>query len=757
MIATGLLLFTTVAVSVSQTPIAPGIYLTQNQGFCSPGVVQEYTKPAWEQPPGLKLWGSFCEKRDRDTGVAETSTFPAPQRFAIYLAGYLSQTGLSLEIENLNKRSKLAITPSFISAEQWYRFEVRLPDTWRDDPVRLVARDNTTEQKGWLAFSEPIPSTGAIIGFAEGGQLFLRTLLYFTLTLMPCLAFGAFAIRKGFDDELMAGLLQLAGLGACGYLSFWIWLAGPKPGHLFSLLLPILSAAWFAREYLRLDAEGRRTIKQLLTPLALVGASSLLIVSDGFLYGALETPFYAAAKRFSHVLPPDNRIPYLFAEGVRDHHVPRPLISDYLSSDRPPLQTGLVLSQYPYLNRPRELGYTVHGVIVQSLWIFGAWLLLTAFGLDRRAVTLALAVCLFSGFVFLNSFYVWPKLLAAAYILSALAILITPKAALLKNSKTLCIVTGALIALSMLSHGGSAFAFIGAALTAPVLRIRIPLKSLLLVVVAAGLMYLPWTLYQRFYDPPGNRLTKMHLAGVGIYHADPRPFGKTLIGAYKALTPPQIIANKTANVQKMFESSVRFWIELTHLVTHIREPDSRAWISAAIRGWMYHGFVICLGFLAIGPFALLIGIFRQRRTREWRAAGLLWVFTALTLAVWCLLMFGPGTTIIHQGTYATVLLGYVASILALWALSPRLAVAIGCCQVLLNVLLYVVLLYPPAAGGLLAEPPPLLTCALLAAASLVCVVWLFVKLSRADAPAETLPRMRQEFAVALSPGDRAVH
>ncbi len=39
---------------------------------------------------------------------------------------------------------------------------------------------------------------------------------------------------------------------------------------------------------------------------------------------------------------------------------------------------------------------------------------------------------------------------------------------------------------------------------------------------------------------------------------------------------------------------------------------------------------------------------------------------------WCFLMFKPGSTVIHQGTYALVLVFLAASVLTLWALSPSL-------------------------------------------------------------------------------------
>lgn len=750
-VALVLLLAHAAAASTGQAAIEPNIYLTQNRGFCSPGTFG-HIKLLPGRPPDLKEWGSFCEQGDNGTGAAETSPFTAPQRIRLYLAGYASKPGLSLELENPAKASRLPIVPRSDAGEQWVRYEVRLPASWKGDSVRLVARDDATGPQGWFAFTEPVSSSGATVESGAAIRLLLRTLLYFVLTIFPALAIGTFAIRRGVCDLVLIGLLELAAMGASGYLGFCLFLIAPKLGHLFSFLFPIVCGMWFAWNYRRLGVSGRRIVSHLFPPLALTGTASLLILSAGFMYGGIDTPSATAAKRFSHILPGDNNISFEFAEALKGGHIPK-LQARWLSSDRPPLQTGLVLSESTYISRPRELGYTIISVILQSLWIFAAWLLLSAFDVNARAIALVLAVSLLSGFVFLNSFFVWPKLLAAAYILAALAILLTPKYVLLRNSKIAGISVGAMLALAMLSHGGSGFAILGLALTMAILRRRVPLKSLLLIVVTAAILYTPWTLYQRFCDPPGNRLLKMHLAGVD--DVDPRSFSQTLIDSYHALTPKQIVDNKVANVRRLFENSSQFWIETTHLITHIRDRDSCAWIAAAMRGWMFFCFVVNLGFLAVGPFALLIGIRRQYRSPEWRASIIMWVFIAVTAAVWCALMFGPGTTVIHQGTYAIVLLGYAGSILAIWAVSRFVALFVGCLQVLLSVLLYDVFMQPAPSNGLLAEPPLLLGFLMLFAMSLICLSWLLLALSRTTIDGRA--RMYQELAIPLSAGDRALH
>ena len=52
-------------------------------------------------------------------------------------------------------------------------------------------------------------------------------------------------------------------------------------------------------------------------------------------------------------------------------------------------------------------------------------------------------------------------------------------------------------------------------------------------------------------------------------------------------------------------------------------------------------------------------------------------------------MFGPGTTVIHQGTYLTVILAIAASYLVFWLLHPVLAGVLACFHIICNVVLFI--------------------------------------------------------------------
>ena len=144
---------------------------------------------------------------------------------------------------------------------------------------------------------------------------------------------------------------------------------------------------------------------------------------------------------------------------------PRPLASDWLSSDRPPLQTGMVLWVYPYTRGTRELLYQTAATILQLTFLAGLWAYLEAAKVSRKAMALALATTFVSGFVILNSFYTWPKLLPVAFLFILPAYLFTDRFSSVRADWRVGASVGAAAGLAMLCHGGSAFALLGIALT----------------------------------------------------------------------------------------------------------------------------------------------------------------------------------------------------------------------------------------------------------------------------------------------------
>lgn len=517
--------------------------------------------------------------------------------------------------------------------------------------------------------------------------------------MIPCFAAASFAAWRGARNEIVLGLVGLAGIAAAGYVAFWLWFLSPPVGHAISFLMPIFGIGWMLWSGRKLDAPARAAVKSLALPASLVLCAASLVLSAGFVYGGTDKPLETPWTRFSHRLPPDNMLPFLLAEEVRVGHVYKPFFEGGHSSDRPPLQAGIALSQYPFLPRPRALGYACLGAILQSLWIYAVWLLLRAFGMQPGVITLALLVTLFSGFTFLNTFFVWPKLLAAAFMIAfSTTLLVEGFAANLARAVPLMILSGALLAFGLLSHGASAFALIGMILAAAALRCRLPLKSVGMICAAAFVVYLPWLLYQRLFDPPGDALLKLHLAGID--HPGSGPFLPALAAAYSAITPNIFLQNKIANARWAFDYERQFWgysLDLLFAAWHGRTTEAAS-SAVALRSLAFFHFVPNLGLLVTGALAFTAGISKRFRSAAWRVSARLWLLLFCILIPWCLLMFKPESTSIHQGTYVAVLLAFVAAILALWSVAPWLAIIVGALQITFNVVVYAPYMQDPSAA-----------------------------------------------------------
>jgi hypothetical protein len=227
-------------------------------------------------------------------------------------------------------------------------------------------------------------------------------------------------------------------------------------------------------------------------------------------------------------MAPDNVIPRLFADRIAGGGSMRPLLlGDWHTSDRPPLQTGIVLLQYPLYGN-RDLGYQLLGTIAQVSWVVALWALLRARGFGHSRILAVVLIVAATGFMFFSNIYVWPKLLAASLCLCALANLVSRHRA--DRRPIAGVYAGVAVAMAMLAHGGTVFSVLalvpfGFGLLQPRFR-----RALLIGGAVALGLYLPWVLYQHYVDPPGDRLIKWHLAG--IIPVDPRSASRAVLDQY---------------------------------------------------------------------------------------------------------------------------------------------------------------------------------------------------------------------------------
>lgn len=350
-----------------------------------------------------------------------------------------------------------------------------------------------------------------------------------------------------------------------------------------------------------------------------------------------------ASARFGVALPNDNVLPRYLADRFYDpavtlRSVGGSLEGIYLTSDRPPLQSTALMALWTLVPSYRLTTYQVFGTLCQIGWMPALCALSTALGLDRRTRSFVLAAVACSGFTLLNTLYPWPKLLSGWLFLGALAMWLLRDPAAVERRSVRAALGGALLALSALSHGGVAFSL----LLLPALpwlvarsghgETRRNWRATAGGVLVFFAVLAPWMAYQRFVDPPGNRLVKWHLAGVE--KVDPRGVGQALVDQYGSTPIGTLASARWVNLREQwltFEAAPR--------------SDWRTWLQ-----WQqFFHLIPALDTLAIGLLALLAvpGAHRLR--------ALVW-YALLTWVLWILLMFMPSSALVHQGSYGNVLL-----------------------------------------------------------------------------------------------------
>jgi hypothetical protein len=532
-----------------------------------------------------------------------------------------------------------------------------------------------------------------------GGELLWILAVHLVLTALPGVAAALTAARQGVRNLPLLLAISLAASGAVAMLSFWAYYAEPVLGETLSYLVVFGSVgltAW-ALYGGRLDSG---LLRQLATPLALWILGSAFLVALGFLHGGTDQSLGMAMTRFSPGMPNDNAIPYFFGEWFFEHghRDPPPLFSgDWLSSDRPPLQSGYLLAQRPFGPHHRELQYQVLGVVLQQLWIVGLWALLLAARVGRLTRGLAMVTVLVSDVAIVNGFFVWPKLLPAGLLLAAAALVATPLWPQLRGNRWAAVLVGALFALAMLGHGSSIFGIVPLALVAAYRGL--PSWRWVGIALLVGVVLLaPWSAYQRWGDPPGDRLIKWQLAGV--IDLDGRGAGETLIDSYREAGVGGTLHNKAENFV-VISGGGPMAEHVSEGVTALGDGDFKQ-VVEDLRNIFFFNLLPSMGLLLLAPVAMLLGRRRGRlNPREWSFALTCFAIFAIGVVFWALTLFGneAARTVIHQGSLLLPVLGLCGAVVGLRAAFPRFAIYFAAAAALLMLAVYVPAFAPPPGSG----------------------------------------------------------
>jgi hypothetical protein len=514
--------------------------------------------------------------------------------------------------------------------------------------------------------------------------------------LLPGVGLTLIEQRRRTLEPLQFAAVTLVNSALVAYVVFWPYLVSARFGKAISLFVALGTVAVIVREFLARRIEIVR-LRELGVCALLMTLVAIAYSAIGHLYHYSSDPVIQAQQRFVD-LPPDNFIPYVFA-GRLYHSVPvRPwLFGEWKSSDRPPLAVGATLFQIPlWKEQQRVIHYQNLGVFLQSMWIAALWIVLKSAQVPRRVIAVTCAFCVASPAFLLFTFFIWPKFLAAGLFIICLYFLRVVQRETTKCTSFDIAFAGTALALGFLSHPGVAFTAIGLAVFLLIRRTLPPFQRSLGGVVLLLVLVAPWILYQKFYDPPGDRLIKWHLAGVR--EIDSRSFPRALMDAYTTTPPRQIIQAKISNFETLWGRGPIG--SASHMLVQKNGLDAKQLLAEYVNSNFFYVLqatgVLNAGFLVLLFLPMYLKKIKQNAALD--GAISLLVLSLLSLIVWCLMMFGPSGTLLHEGSLATFILLDVALAAILTIIAPKLSYVLLALQIFLLFPLYVVA-RPFLAGG----------------------------------------------------------
>ncbi len=656
--------------------------------------------------------------------------FAAPGVLGLFLSGDYKgvDNRLFVKLEGTRHWRELYVSHS---SDDWILFRWPLPADWEGRKVRVIARLGEMTPGVWVGVSAPV-SCSWLSTFAQqlaSHAMLPIFLLHFILFLLPGLLISYYLklhLRLGEAYTLITGV----GLSALlGYCAFWAYFAQQQYGVIFSVAILSAAAIVFAASLLRRDFRDFLLGVDVAVPTLLMLLVGVLYIALLLSMGSTSSAHDLARGRFITVVHGDNAFPMIFSEGLyRGLKLGPVRLGNFLSSDRPPLQAGLLLMQRPLMGIIpgfKEFQYQVLGTVAQVSWVPAVWTICRLARLPLPRLALVFCFCTFSGFFLFNSVHVWPKMLAGALTVLAVCCVLERPRADQRHSYSRLLVIGGAVALGLLSHGGSVFPSL-LLLALLVLPGRFPgLGRVLAGIAVFACLMGPWVAYQKLYDPPGNRLVKWHLGGVK--NTDDRSSLAAITEAYRSISPQEVVQHKLANF------SALVWQEGDRVDGYGFIDRGDISMASVLRSQEFLHVFWALGLLNLGWLLLAASLKVARLRRKgfaWARGSL--VFSLCALLLWTLAMFGPGTTHIFQGSHATMILlftGLAMMVTSVHRLLSYLLVAAGAA---LFAWVWVFTTPPRPPSDILAVPD--LTMIGLAALALAALVALLVKVSRLSPP-----------------------
>ena len=580
---------------------------------------------------------------DANTGSFSFGPFEVKQTLELFVAGWPGEPGRSLNIKRDSDGAILSLSTRSAPGFNWVRLRWDLPASWQGVKLHLQAEDHAQGPGGWVGVSRPLKTSWQ---FSEAIKLLALQTLAWLILLLPGMACCTLLGEKDTAHRLV---VTLVGSALCAYATFFVTFSNPMAGYIAASIILSLSLGILL---VRAGKTVRLLQEREYSPILLFSLAAAVLACLGcFMYGGIESPTGIPLNRVLFGLPSDPLIPLQHAKLLVSGAPLHPFMLDWLTSDRPPLQAGLSLLGRPLIDS--DLGYICIGIAAQSWVWLGLWVFMRRLGTSLRSASIVLGISLFSGFFFLNTFFCWPKLLPAAFLLCSAGLLWGRDR---KDPVPLpaAVMAGICAALALLGHGGSIFGLLAMIVVYLATRRRLNKALLLAPAIAAFLTMSPWFAYQKFYDPPGDRLIKYHLAGREAI--DPRPSLTVIAEAYRQTPTEVIVVNKLRNLQnQLFDRAD--WFNNTCIAAGLllenKPLEAFTLFGRASREAGFYHYGQTLGPLLLGLLGLPWLLWKRGASSDAHVARISALLCLSSAVIWALMMFPRDSAIMHQSSYFT--------------------------------------------------------------------------------------------------------
>jgi len=513
--------------------VDPPAALVKADGWQTVGVFPELTGklPPLQAPPELAddpnfvTWSNWSPNGGTK-GTVTSAPFQAPEFIAVPYArggmrGYSETDQILIQCVDSGATLTVASAQTF---GEWMVAYLEIPRNFCSSSVWLVAVSMAMSRDDYLGVATPFSVSRAVYyahaGFGAKGLVALATWSAFCLILLAVCCINTMSGAR--FDSFGVGVI---GIGAAGMLVFAGGTVAAPISMVVAILLflaSLLIVVWTcAKRRFVLNA----LVAELRLPLFCWLALAMLLVA--FLNGADNGGGRWAANALFSPLSwsIDNQLPIRFAEHfVRRHPIEAWIAGGWFFDDRTPLLTVmLIIPQTLFIGPLSHLfgkdfiyaGDTVAAVTILSMWMPVVVWLTTK--IRVRSPMLFLAVVSISPFVLFNTLYTWPKIMGAAYIITAVGLMLSVSPD--KAARPNLMLIPAALTLGYLSHNGQAIAAAALFLVfAPTLRMR-DFKPLVTGTIIALALIAPWMYWANFVQPGGNALTRLALANdLGFDH-----------------------------------------------------------------------------------------------------------------------------------------------------------------------------------------------------------------------------------------------